>query len=70
MDAYELALDLAQRVQAGKPAKVTREFLAAFDGVCKFYQCPDEEVELMKAIARKDMVNAKICFESIWERVK
>ena len=69
MDALSLAQQLEAKVKAGKPTKVTKEFLTHFDAVCKYYQCPSEEVELMKAIARNDMVNAKVCFSSIYERM-
>ena len=69
MDALELVKDLESRVKAGKPTKVTKEFLNHFETVAKYYECPPDEVELMKAIARGDMENAKICFESIFKQL-
>ena len=66
----ERVKELEAKVKAGKPTRVTKEFLNQFEAVCQYYQCPPDEVELMKALARKDMENAKVCFASIYGQIK
>ena len=68
MDAYELAQQLAEKARQ-KP-RVSREFLTAFEYVCKYYDCPPDEVDMMKIAARNDMFNANVCFVDIYERLK
>jgi hypothetical protein len=66
MDLMERVRQLEAKVKAGKPTRVTREFVQQFDAVCQYYQCPPDEVALMKEAARKDMENAKVCFASVY----
>ena len=45
--------------------KVTKEFKANFDLVCKLYGCTVEEVKEMKQCARDDLAAAMECFAAL-----
>lgn len=47
------------------PIKASREFVASFQVVCRHYGCPPEEIEEMKACARKDMAAAVESFAAM-----
>ncbi len=49
--------------------KVSKKFIEDFRKVCNHYDCPPEEIEIMKECARNDYENARICFADIAQRI-
>jgi len=48
---------------------VSKQFLSDFKKVCEFYECPPDEIELMKEAARNDIENAKECFRCLAKEI-
>lgn len=69
MNAYELALQLAEKAKAKPQVRASKDFVRHFDFVTQYYGCTLEEIDQMKAAARKDMQGAEVCFRAIYERV-
>ena len=69
-DLLDYAKDVVSRAKAKGVVTVPREFAMHFESVTKYYGCTLAEVDEMKALARKDMENAQVCFKSIYECIK
>jgi hypothetical protein len=52
------------------PIKARRVFVDNFNVVVQFYRCDPEEVEIMKAVARKDMPGAEEAFAKMAAEVR
>ena len=61
-----LALRLTDdRRDHARPFTMPRRFAEQFRLVAEYYECPPDEVELMKAAVRRDREAAATCYEAL-----
>ena len=67
MSALEKAKAMADKAKLGSwPDGFSDNFMI----VVKHYECSDDEIQVMKSVARKDMINADICFKEMVNEIR
>lgn len=47
------------------PIRISKEFVKMFDRIIAHYECPEDEIPLMKDAVRRDIEGAKECYAAM-----